>query len=110
MAIRERVDRSMHLDAGPQPLGQAPVLEPLDAPLDEVAEQVSKAQLVVITSQEEVNEIVHTSLASSVISALSTLDTGQFFSASLANCAKRDPSRPGTVARRVSAERLMRKP
>ena len=51
-----------------------------------------------------------TSLASNVIVVLSTLDTGQFFSASPAIRAKAASSRFGTFARRVSAERLMRKP
>ena len=58
MAIREGVDRSMHLNAGPQPIGQAGVLEPLDAALDVVAQQVAQPQLVIVTSQEEVDEIV----------------------------------------------------
>ena len=51
-----------------------------------------------------------TSLASSVISAFRTLETGQFFSAAVAMAAKAASSIPGTVARRVRAERLMRKP
>ena len=59
MAIRERVDRSMHLNADPQPLGQAPVRKPLDPALDEVAQQVAQPQLVIVTSQEEVDQIVH---------------------------------------------------
>ena len=59
MAIRERVNRSMHLNAGAQPIGDARVLEPLDAPLDVVAEQVSQPQLVIVTSQKEVDQIVH---------------------------------------------------
>src|SRR5215468_3268747 len=50
------------------------------------------------------------SLASSVISALSTLETGQFFSASPAMRAKAASSRFGTWARSVSADRLMRNP
>src|ERR1700730_2755879 len=51
-----------------------------------------------------------TNLASRVISALRTLETGQFCSASLAIRAKVDGSRVGTLARSVSAERLIRKP
>src|SRR6266545_948768 len=46
------------------------------------------------------------SLASRVISALRTLETGQFFSASLAIRAKAASSRFGTWARSVSADRL----
>src|SRR5205823_3507654 len=53
---------------------------------------------------------VQISLASSVIAALRTFETGQFFSASAANRAKVPSSRLGTWARKVSAERLMRKP
>ena len=59
MAIRERVDRSMHLNACAQPIGEAAVLEPLDAPLDVVAKQVSQPQLVIVTGQKEVDQIVH---------------------------------------------------
>src|SRR5688572_1460411 len=59
MAIRERVNRSMHLNAGAQPIGNARVLEPLDATLDVVAEHVSQPQLVIVTSQKEVDQIVH---------------------------------------------------
>ena len=55
MAIREGVDRSMHLNAGAQPIGGARVLEPFDAPLDVLAEQVPQTQLVIVTSQQEVN-------------------------------------------------------
>jgi hypothetical protein len=51
-----------------------------------------------------------TSLASSVISALRTFETGQFFSASLASCANFSSSRFGTLARSVRADRLMRNP
>ena len=43
-------------------------------------------------------------LASSVIVALSTLDTGQFFSASPARRANAASSRFGTLPRKVSAE------
>src|SRR4029077_13784128 len=50
------------------------------------------------------------SLASSSISALRTLETGQFFSASLAKSANLVSSRLGTLARSVRAERLMRNP
>jgi hypothetical protein len=42
VTVRERVNRSMHLDAGSQPIGQAGMLEPLDPPLDEVAQQVPR--------------------------------------------------------------------
>ncbi len=49
-------------------------------------------------------------LASNVIAALRTFETGQFFSASLAISANLVSSRLGTWARRVRAERLMRKP
>src|SRR6516162_9285142 len=49
-------------------------------------------------------------LASSVIAALSTFETGQFFSASPAKRAKPASSRFGTFAQRVSAERLIRNP
>src|SRR5438309_9717162 len=50
------------------------------------------------------------SFASNVISVLSILDTGQFFSASLAMRANASSSRFGTCARKVSADRLMRNP
>ena len=50
------------------------------------------------------------SLASNVIAALSTFETGQFFSASLAISTNLVSFRFGTLARRVRAERLMRKP
>ena len=50
------------------------------------------------------------SFASSVISALRTLETGQFFSASFAKLANLASSRLGTLARSVRAERLMRNP
>src|SRR5262245_24329887 len=53
---------------------------------------------------------VHISFASRVTSELRTLETGQFFSASPAIPAKAASSRFGTLARRVSADRLMRKP
>jgi hypothetical protein len=60
MPMRERVDRSMHLNAGAQPIGDARVFEPLDAPLDVVAQQVSQPKfLIVVTSQKEVDQIVH---------------------------------------------------
>ena len=49
-------------------------------------------------------------LASNVIAALSTFETGQFFSASPAIRANAAWSRFGTWARRVRADRLMRKP
>ena len=49
-------------------------------------------------------------LASNVFAALSTFETGQFFSASPAIRAKLASSRLGTCARNVRAERLMRKP
>src|SRR5580704_6327291 len=49
-------------------------------------------------------------LASKVIAALRTLETGQFFSASLAMRANAASSRFGTWARNVRADRLMRKP
>src|SRR6266446_5129741 len=52
---------------------------------------------------------VQTSFASSVISALSTLETGQFCSASCAIRANVSCSRFGTLARSVRAERLIRK-
>ena len=58
MAIRERIDRPMHLDAGAQPIGRARVVEPLDAALDVIAQQVSQPQLVVVASEEEVDQIV----------------------------------------------------
>ena len=51
-----------------------------------------------------------TSFASSVISALSTLETGQFFSALSAICLKVASSRPGTLAVRVSADLVIVKP
>ena len=51
-----------------------------------------------------------TSLASSVISALRTFETGQFFSASRAKSWKAASAIPDTVARKVRAERLIRKP
>ena len=47
------------LNADPQALGQAPVRKPLDPALDEVAQQVAQPQLVIVTSQEEVDQIVH---------------------------------------------------
>jgi hypothetical protein len=50
------------------------------------------------------------SLASNVISALRTFETGQFFSASLAISANLVSSRFGTWARRVKADRVIRKP
>src|SRR5690349_7540040 len=50
------------------------------------------------------------SLASSVICALSTLETGHDFSALPANSLNFASSRLGTLARNVSAERVMRKP
>jgi hypothetical protein len=53
---------------------------------------------------------VHTSLASSVISAFRALETGQFFSASPAIRANVAWSRFGTLARSDKAERVMRKP
>src|ERR1700730_9800044 len=53
---------------------------------------------------------IHISLASSVISALRTLETGQFFSASPAIRANVAWSRFGTLARSDKAERVMRKP
>ena len=59
MAIREGVDRAMNLNAGPQALGQAPVRKPLDPSLDEVAQQVAQPQLFIVTSQEEVDQVVH---------------------------------------------------
>ena len=43
-------------------------------------------------------------LASSVIAALRTFETGQFFSASLTIRANATSSRPGTLARRVRAD------
>src|ERR1700739_1651111 len=49
-------------------------------------------------------------LASNVIAALRTLETGQFFSASPAIRANAASSRFGTWARSVRAERLMRNP
>src|SRR5207253_11377345 len=49
-------------------------------------------------------------LASNVIAALRTFETGQFFSASFAISADLVSSRFGTFARRVRAERLMRNP
>src|SRR6478752_9971201 len=49
-------------------------------------------------------------LASSVIVAFSTFDTGQFFSASPAILAKPASSRFGTLARSVSADLLILKP
>jgi hypothetical protein len=48
--------------------------------------------------------------ASSVISALRTLETGQFFSASFASSANFVSSRLGTFARSVKAERLILNP
>ena len=45
-----------------------------------------------------------------VISALRTLDTGQFFSAVRANSSNLSGSIPGTCARRVSADFEIRKP
>ena len=59
MTIRECIDRSMHLNAGAQPIGDTRVLEPLDTPLDVVTEQISQPQLVIVTSQKEVDQIVH---------------------------------------------------
>src|SRR6516165_9807618 len=50
------------------------------------------------------------SLASRVISALSTLETGHDFSATPANSLNFASSRLGTLARSVSAERVIRKP
>src|SRR5262245_4882857 len=50
------------------------------------------------------------SLASMVICALSTLETGHDFSAIPANSLNFASSRFGTPARSVSAERVMRKP
>jgi hypothetical protein len=50
------------------------------------------------------------SLASNVMVALRTLETGQFFSASLAKRENAAWSRFGTCARSVKAERLIRKP
>ena len=50
------------------------------------------------------------SLASNVIAALSTFETGQFFSASLAISTNLVSSRFGTFARRVRADWLMRNP
>ena len=50
------------------------------------------------------------SLASKVISALRTFETGQVFSASLAISANLVSSRFGTWARRVKADRVIRKP
>src|SRR6185312_4068224 len=51
-----------------------------------------------------------TSFASSVISALKSFETGQFFSASPASCAKDAASRLGTLARSVSADLLILNP
>ena len=48
--------------------------------------------------------------ASNVIAVLRAFDTGQFFSAALAASINFVSSRFGTFARRVRAERLMRKP
>jgi hypothetical protein len=59
MAIREGVDRSMHLNADTQALSQAPVRKPIDPALDEVAQQVAQPQLVIVISQEQVDQIVH---------------------------------------------------
>src|SRR6185295_8771427 len=59
MAIREGVDGSMHLNADPQALSQTRVGKPLDPALDEVSQQVAQPQLVIVTSQEEVDQIVH---------------------------------------------------
>jgi len=53
---------------------------------------------------------VQTSSASNVISAVRTLETGQFFSASLAKRVNVASSMFGTLARNDRAERLMRKP
>src|SRR5205807_10229799 len=53
---------------------------------------------------------VQISFASNVISALRTLETGQFFSASLARRVKVASSMSGTLARNDRAEWLMRKP
>ena len=49
----------MQLNAGPQPVGKARVLEPVDASFDEVAEHVSQPQFLILTGQQEVDEIVH---------------------------------------------------
>src|SRR5262245_25865851 len=53
---------------------------------------------------------IHISLASNVIAALRTLETGQFFSASLAIRPKAASSRFGTWASKVRADRLIRNP
>src|SRR5258708_6322186 len=37
----------------------APVRKPLDPALDEVAQQVAQPQLVIVTSREKVDQIVH---------------------------------------------------
>lgn len=50
------------------------------------------------------------SLASKVIAALRTLDTGQFFSASPTIRVNAASSKFGTWARKVRADRLMRNP
>src|SRR6185312_10274485 len=57
-----------------------------------------------------VSQQVHTSLASSVIWAFRTFDTGQFFSASPAIFANAASSNFGTLARSVKAERVIRNP
>src|SRR3984957_15622440 len=61
--------------------------------------------VVVVSAQPS-----QTSFASKVIVALSTLETGQFFSASPAILRNPASSTPGTWARSVSADLLMRKP
>jgi hypothetical protein len=49
----------MHLNAEPQAVGHARVRKPFDAALDEIAQQVAQPQLVIVTSQEKVDQIVH---------------------------------------------------
>src|SRR3954447_7133392 len=61
VTIRERVNRSMHLDADAQPIGEAGMLEPLDASLDVVAQEVPEAQLHIVPGQKEMDQIVHAS-------------------------------------------------
>lgn len=49
----------MQLNAGAQPIGDARVLEPLDAPLDVVAEQVSEPHLVIVKARFPLSELTY---------------------------------------------------
>ena len=59
MAIREGVDGSTHLECRSAGARSGPVCKPLDPALDEVTHQVAQPQLVIVTSQEEEDQIGH---------------------------------------------------